>query len=72
MSKTLKNQCQNCNYFDNSKHKNDDRTKTAGVCKKWYDIVFLTTPSCKEYIDEKITKEIFVFEPLNVQYDLFK
>jgi hypothetical protein len=74
MSKKCKNHCENCNYFDNAKMKLDDRTKTAGVCKKWYDVVFQKTPSCKEFIDDKIINDIFVEKPIvqNYQYNLFK
>lgn len=71
MTKKTKNVCQNCNHFDNSKHKKDDRTNTAGICTKWCEIVF-QSDTCKSYIDEPMTKEIFVFKPLEFQYDLFK
>ena len=42
--------CANCHYFDNSAHKNDQRTHHAGICSKWSEVTFLTD-SCKYHFD---------------------
>ena len=53
--------CENCTFFDGSKHQNDIRTKHAGICSKWTEIVF-RTETCKQYFSNqnKTEKEIFI------------
>lgn len=41
--------CDNCTFFDGSKHQNDSRTSHAGICSKWSEIVF-RSETCKQYI----------------------
>ena len=63
----MKNQqitCENCHFFDASRHKKDPRTAHAGICIKWSQIE-LKSSTCKQAmpIQELIEKDIFK-EPL--------
>jgi spore cortex formation protein SpoVR/YcgB (stage V sporulation) len=53
--------CENCSYFDGSKHENDKRTAHAGICSKWTEIVF-KSETCKQFFsnENKTEKEIFI------------
>ncbi|WP_308131738.1 hypothetical protein [uncultured Flavobacterium sp.] len=51
-SKKEKPTCETCHYFDNSHHVKDERTKHAGLCKKWCEITFCRD-SCKEYFNQE-------------------
>ncbi len=53
--KTEKSHCLNCINFDNSSHVSDERTKHAGLCKKWCEITF-QNDSCKQWLDVDIDK----------------
>jgi len=46
--KNSKNTCQNCHFFDDSRHKNDNRTSHAGLCLKWSEIN-LKTSTCNQF-----------------------
>lgn len=55
--------CENCTFFDGSKHQNDKRTFHAGICSKWTEIVF-KTEICKQYFSKKNKSENEIFIPL--------
>lgn len=55
--------CENCASFDGTKHENDNRTKHAGICSKWCQIVF-KTENCKQFFSKENKKEKEVFPPL--------
>jgi hypothetical protein len=59
----VKNQCENCHYFSGDKHKNDPRTKHAGICSKWTEVVF-RTENCKEYFSSSNAPADEIFKPL--------
>lgn len=48
--KNEKPTCLNCYEFDNVAHKSDYRTKHAGLCKKWCEIVF-QNGTCKSWLN---------------------
>lgn len=55
--------CENCIFFDGSKHENDTRTKHAGICSKWTQIVF-RSETCKQYFSNENKGENEIFKPL--------
>lgn len=55
--------CENCMFFDGTKHDNDIRTKHAGICSKWTEIVF-RTETCKQFFTLQNKKENEIFKPL--------
>lgn len=58
--------CENCIYFDNSKHKQDKRTEHAGICNKLGSITFLNE-TCKMFEPiQKTLNDIEVNEPIYV------
>lgn len=48
--KTAKSKCLNCINFDNVAHASDERTKHAGLCKKFCEIVF-QNDSCNQWLN---------------------
>jgi hypothetical protein len=63
--------CENCMYFDGSKHKNDTRTQHAGICSKWCQIVF-KKEHCKQFFSAENLppKSVFIEQPK--QLNLFQ
>lgn len=56
--------CINCASFNNENHKNDDRTKHAGICDKYKEIVYISE-TCKLFESKEIdVNEIEVIEPI--------
>lgn len=55
--------CENCASFDGTKHENDNRTKHAGICFKWSQIVF-RNETCKQFFSNQNKTETEVFPPL--------
>lgn len=43
-----KKHCENCCHFNNDFHAKDTRTKHAGICYKWSEVVFLYG-TCKSF-----------------------
>jgi hypothetical protein len=70
--------CQDCAFFDDSKHRNNARTKDAGICTKWVQIAF-KKETCKQHFPNTNLSEKEVFLPpaakrqqmANVQLNLF-
>lgn len=57
--------CKNCVHFDNSKHALDERTKTAGICKKFYEVTFQSDNCNAHQLSNKIdVYEIEVIDPI--------
>lgn len=42
--------CLNCTHFNNEKFVNDARTKNAGICEKFCEVVFYNDKSCNQYL----------------------
>lgn len=49
--KTKTKTCENCHYFDDSKHRHDERTKCAGICQKFYNVQFKKDKACNFFIE---------------------
>lgn len=47
--KTMSN-CLKCSNFNNQKFVNDTRTKHAGICEKFCEVVFYNDKACKQYL----------------------
>ncbi|GIZ08489.1 hypothetical protein [Flavobacterium sp. UMI-01] len=58
--KKYQNECQNCSFFDNERHKNDNRTNHAGICKNWCEITFIND-SCNQFLSKHNPE---ILEPL--------
>lgn len=62
----MKNQpenCENCAFFNNSKHKLDKRTEHAGICSKWSEIQFKNS-TCKMWFSNENLPAEKIFKPL--------
>ncbi|MFV8344589.1 hypothetical protein [Flavobacterium sp. ZB4P13] len=55
--------CENCYYFDGSKHEKDAQTAHAGICSKWTEIVF-KSETCKQFFSNQNKSEKEIFIPL--------
>jgi hypothetical protein len=55
--------CENCTFFDTLRHENDARTKHAGICTKWTEIVF-KSETCKWHFLKSNPDEKEIFIPL--------
>lgn len=64
--------CENCFHFDGSQHENDARTKHAGICKNFSEIVF-KKETCKFHFskDNLPSEKVFSKQETNVQLNLF-
>ncbi|PWA08966.1 hypothetical protein [Flavobacterium laiguense] len=70
--------CQNCAFFDDSKHKNNARTKDAGICTKWVQIAFKKETCKQHFLNTNLSeKDVFSVTAVsrqqtdNVQLNLF-
>jgi hypothetical protein len=55
--------CENCTFFDGSKHQKDARTAHAGICSKWTEITF-KWENCKGFFSKENLTEKEIFIPL--------
>ena len=59
--------CENCVYFDDSKHKLDSRTLNAGICHKMAQIVFKNDKACRTFEPvQNSLNDLEVIEPVYV------
>jgi hypothetical protein len=73
----MKINCENCVFFDGSKHQKDARTQHAGICSKWTEIVF-RSETCKQHFLNSNPTEKDIFPALVdvsklpvIQFELF-
>ena len=59
----MKENCENCAYFDSTKHEKDSRTKHAGFCSKWIEITF-RKDTCKQFFISTYKTENEILSPL--------
>ncbi|MDN3673432.1 hypothetical protein QWY99_10245 [Flavobacterium branchiarum] len=59
----MKNQCQDCHYFNGDRHKNDPRTEHAGICSKWCEVV-PKKDTCNQFFAKSNLTEQEIFKPL--------
>lgn len=64
--------CKNCFHFDGSQHEKDARTKHAGICKNFNEIVF-KNETCKFHFttDNLPLKNVFSEPQIAIQLNLF-
>lgn len=64
--------CENCMFFDSTKHEKDPRTKHAGICSKWTEIVF-KSDTCKQFFSSSnpTVENLFKTDKTNNQIALF-
>ena len=59
----MKENCENCTFFNGTAHEKDSRTRHAGFCSKWVEITF-KRDTCKQYFSSVNKTEKEVFPPL--------
>jgi hypothetical protein len=55
--------CLKCSHFNNQKFVNDTRTKNAGICEKFCEVVFYNDKACNQYL---IIRSKILFEDIQI------